>query len=395
MSFEFAAANRILFGSGRLAEVPALARAFGSSALVVAGRSGSRVQPLLDGLQQHGIATTVLAVHGEPTTRAVIEGAAAARTAHCDLVIGFGGGSPIDAAKAIAALLANPGDLYEYLEVIGRGGTLAHPSAPCIAIPTTAGTGAEVTRNAVLAAPEHRVKVSLRSPLMLPRYAVVDPELTRELPPEVTAATGLDALTQLIEPFVSNRANPMTDALCREGLDRVARSLRVAHEHASLPQGDSRRSTTRFLAAREDMMLASLFSGLALANAGLGAVHGFAAPIGGTFAAPHGAICATLLPHVMQLNLAAAGQRGGAEVVSRYTEIAQRLTGRSNASASEGVEWVRNLCHDLHIPRLAHYGIRDVDFPTIIEQAARASSMKANPVPLTPGEMSEVLARAL
>ena len=190
------------------------------------------------------------------------------------MVIGFGGGSAIDAAKAIATLVANGGDPLDYMEGIGAGKPLTQPALPIIAIPTTAGTGAEVTRNAVVASPEHRVKASLRSPFMLPRLALVDPELTYSLPPEVTAGTGLDALTQLIEPFTSHRANPMTDAFCREGLARAARSLRRAYEHGA----DT--------AAREDMALASLFGGLALANAGLGAAHGFAAPICGMFPAP-------------------------------------------------------------------------------------------------------------
>ena len=217
----------------------------------------------------------------------VRQGVELARREQCDLVIAFGGGSAIDAGKAIAALLANGGELTDYLEVIGKGQPLRHPSVPFIAVPTTAGTGSEVTRNAVLASAEHQVKVSMRSPLMLPRLAVVDPELTLELPPAVTASTGLDALTQLIEPYVSIRANPLTDGFCLEGLRRVSRSLRRAY-HAG-----------RDITAREDMSLASLLGGLALANAGLGVVHGFAAPVGGMFHAPHGAICAALLPHGM------------------------------------------------------------------------------------------------
>src|SRR5208282_5705063 len=228
----------------------------------------------------------------------------------------FGGGSAIDAAKAIAAMLTNKGELLDYVEIIGRGKPLTQPSAPFIAVPTTAGTGSEVTRNAVLASPEHRVKVSLRSPLMLPRVAVVDPELTYALPPAITASTGLDALTQLIEPFVCARANPMVDALCIEGIRRAARSLReVVHQNP----GKS---------AREDMALASLFGGIALANAGLGAVHGFAGPMGGMFAAPHGALCAALLPGVMAANVAALRRRQpGGEGLRRYDEIARLLTG--------------------------------------------------------------------
>jgi alcohol dehydrogenase class IV len=253
-----------------------------------------------------------------------------------------------------------------------------------MAIPTTAGTGAEVTRNAVLASPEHKVKVSLRSPTMLPRVALVDPELTYSMPPAITASTGLDALTQLIEPYVSSRANPMTDGLCREGMTRAARSLRRAYE-----QGDD-------VAAREDMALASLFGGLALANAGLGAAHGFAAPIGGAFDAPHGALCAALLPKVMQINVRALQERQPEHPsLRRYREVAQILTGNEGAEVADGVHWVERLSAALRVPTLASYGIGPGDFPGLVQKAAAASSMKANPIALTPEEMKEILERAL
>jgi alcohol dehydrogenase class IV len=281
-------------------------------------------------------------------------------------------------------MLANPGELLDYLEVVGRGKALARPSYPFIAIPTTAGTGAEVTRNAVLASPEHRVKVSLRSPGMLPRIALVDPELTWPLPPAVTASTGLDALTQLIEPYVCSRVNPMTDALCVEGLQRAARSLRAAFENG------------RNAAAREDMALAALFGGLALANAGLGAVHGFAGPIGGLFPAPHGAVCAALLPHVMDANLRALRQRQPASpTLGRYEHIARLVTGSPTAGAGQGVEWVRRLVADLRIPGLAAYGLTAQHLPDLVDKALQASSMKANPIPLAPDELAAILRAAL
>ncbi len=244
-----------------------------------------------------------------------------------DLVVGMGGGSVIDAAKAIAALLTNPGDPLDYLEVIGRGLPLANACAPMMAIPTTAGTGAEVTRNAVLASPAHRVKVSLRSASMLPDVAIVDPELTLSMPPAVTAATGLDALTQCLEPFVSHLATPLTDGFCREGLARAARSLRRAYHHGS------------DVAARRDMALASLCGGLALANAKLGAVHGFAGPIGGMFDAPHGAVCARLLPLVMTANVRALEERSpNSPALVRYAEVAKIVTGDADASIADGVD---------------------------------------------------------
>jgi alcohol dehydrogenase class IV len=260
---------------------------------------------------------------------------------------------------------------------------LACPGAPFVAIPTTAGSGAEVTRNAVLGSPEHRVKASIRSPFLLAKVALVDPELTCDLPPEITAQTGLDALTQLIEPFISIRANPVTDGFCREGLPRVARSLRRAFENG------------HDLSAREDMALAALLGGLALANAGLGAVHGFAAPLGGMFPAPHGAICAALLPRVLAVNIQALRQRKGVlDVLPRLDEVARLLTGQANARADDAVRWIDELSHGLSVPRLRVYGISAAEFPAIIAKASEASSMKGNPVALTPGELNEILERA-
>jgi alcohol dehydrogenase class IV len=384
MRFEFATATRIIFGTGTLHEVGPIAAEMGSRALVVTGRKPARAKPLLDLLATQGIESVTFSVAGEPTTEVVRLGTRRAREAGCDLVIGFGGGSALDTGKAIAALLTNGGDPGDYLEVIGQGQPLTRPSAPYIAIPTTAGTGAEVTRNAVLLSPEHRVKVSLRSPLMLPRLALVDPELTHSMSPEVTASTGLDALTQVMEPYVSNRANPLTGALCREGMRRAARSLSRAYEH-----GDD-------AAAREDMALTSLFGGLALANAGLGAVHGFAGPIGGMFPAPHGAVCACLLPHAMAVNVRALQQRAPeGQALRRYDEIARIVTGNEKATADDGVAWVGELCQALRVPSLAAYGVKEEDFPLLIEKAAVSSSMKGNPIVLTPDEMSEILVRAM
>jgi alcohol dehydrogenase class IV len=319
---------------------------------------------------------------GEPTTEHIKNGVNLARESGCDVVIGFGGGSVIDSAKAIAGLATNAGDILEYLEVIGKGRPLVVPALPCIAIPTTAGTGAEVTRNAVLASPKHRVKVSLRSPFLLPRVAIVDPELTFGLPAAVTAYTGLDALTQLIEPYVSIRANPITDAFCVEGMNRASRSLRRAFE-----DGQDR-------AAREDMALASMLGGLALANSGLGAVHGFAAPIGGMFPAPHGAICAALLPRVMEINIRALRERLP-KALGRYDGVAAILTGQKEAGARDAIGWVTELCQALQVSGLRTYGVTEGDCGPLVEEAAKASSMKANPIALTNEELTEALKRSL
>jgi len=382
--FEFATATRIIFGPGAVSDVGAVAREMGRRALVVTGRDVKRAGPLLKHLQDAGVAANTFSTAGEPEIAAVEDGVALARREHCDLVVGFGGGSAIDAGKAIAAMLANEGELMDYLEIIGRGRTLARQATPFIAIPTTAGTGSEVTRNAVLSSPVHKAKASLRSPLMLARAAIVDPDLTSGLPPALTAATGLDALTQLIESYVGRRANPLTDGICVEGIRRAARSLRAAFRHG---QDDL---------AREDMMVAGLFGGLALANAGLGAVHGFAGPIGGGFPVPHGAICAALLPHVMAANLRALRQRApDSAALRRYTEVARLLTGGARATADDGVQWVGELAGDLQVQPLGAYRIRETHVMDLVAKAANASSMKANPIVLTPEELADTLRRAL
>jgi len=382
--WQFATAGQILFGRGTASEAAAIVSGFGSRVLVVTGLAPGRAAWLIDDLAARGCECATLHAGREPDLALARDGAEAARRARIQVVVGVGGGSALDAAKAVAALATNDGDPLDYLEVVGRGLPLRTAPLPCVAIPTTAGTGSEVTRNAVLAVPEHRIKVSLRDPRMLPRAAVVDPDLTCALPPDLTAQTGLDALTQLIEPFLSVRATPLVDALCRDGIRRVARSLRAACTNG------------RDTAAREDMSLASLFGGLALANAGLGAVHGLAGPIGGMFPAPHGAVCAALLPHVMAANLGALRARAPASgALPRMSEIAQLLTGRAGASADEAVIWLADLVRDLAIPRLSAWGITPADLTEIVSQAARSSSMKGNPVALADDELVAALAAAM
>lgn len=384
MRFEFATATRIIFGPGALQQAGPIAREFGSRALVTTGRDPSRAKPLLDQLSQAGMPSTVLAVEGEPDIPIVQKGLSLAAREKCDVVISFGGGSALDAGKAIAVMMTNGGDLLDYLEIVGKGKSLTKPSAPFVAIPTTAGTGSEVTRNAVLALPDRAGKVSLRSPFMLPKVALVDPELTLGLPPGVTARTGLDALTQLIEPFVSPRANPMTDGLCVDGIKRAAKSLRPAFHNG------------RDASAREDMAIASLFGGLALSNAGLGAVHGFAGVLGGKFGAPHGAICGILLPQVMAANMAALrGRAPSSAALNRYEEVARLLTGKHNATANDGVDWVGQLVSELKIPPLSTYGVTEPDLPEIVEKSKNASSMKANPIVLTDAELTGALKKAI
>ncbi len=380
--FEFATATRIIFGEGKLREIAAIAPGFGRRALVIVGGNVERAKPLLDLLDEAKTEHLEFTVANEPDIQLIKSGVGRAHDFAAEMVISFGGGSAIDTGKAIAALATNPGDVLDYLEVIGKGQALINAPLPSVAIPTTAGTGAEVTRNAVIASPEHRRKVSLRHPLMLPRVALVDPELTYGLPKEITAYTGMDALTQVIEPFVSNAANPMTDAICREGMLYGAGKLPDAYA-----LGDPE--------ARHELALMSLFGGLALANARLGAVHGFAGVLGGMYDAPHGAICAALLPYVTEINLRALSQRASANPATwRYDEVAQLLTGRKDAVAQDAVVWLTDLLARLEIPPLRMYGIRREDFPEIVAQSAKSSSMKGNPIMLTDDELTEILEKA-
>jgi len=384
MNFEFATAQRIIFGSGRLRDLPEITRGMGRRPAFITGTNAERIMPVFHALKSHGANPAAFSIKGEPTTERIAELARQAREQGCDYVVSLGGGSVIDAGKAIAALLTNTRDLMNYLEVIGKGEPLTETPAPCIAIPTTAGTGAEVTRNSVLLSTEHKVKVSMRHPKMLPTIALIDPELTLSMPPELTASTGLDAFIQLMEAFVSVKSNPLTDGICREGLRKVSRALPRAYV-----KGDD-------LPAREDMALASLFGGLALANAGLGAVHGFAGPLGGMFSAPHGLLCATLLPAVFEANIQAMEERDAqSPALEKFREISHIVTGNNNATIDDGLQWIKSLSIQMFVPGLEDYGVTEADFPAIVEKAKNSSSMKGNPISLTDEELTEILADSL
>jgi len=383
VNFEFAAPSRIVFGEGRVADVPKIVSGMGSRALIVEGRSG-RAESLVRQLGEAGLATATIRVASEPTISLVEAGVARARSEQCDLVVALGGGSVIDTGKAISALLTNDAPVRDYLEVIGKARPLANRAAPFIAIPTTAGTGAEVTRNAVLMAEEEQVKVSLRSPLMLPAVALIDPELTYSLPPSVTASTGLDALTQCIEPFVSPNANPLSDAVAREGIRRAGMALRRAFHDGADREG------------RRDMAVASLCGGLALANAKLGAVHGFASPLCGTFPVPHGGVCARLLPAVTEINIRALRARApNAPALARYDEVARIVTGDVTARAEDAADWLHELVAELAVPGLSSYGVTDEDIPRVVAAARQASSMQGNPIVLTDAELHQALGAAI
>ncbi len=378
--FEFATATRVRFGPGTVARLAEEISDIPGPGFLVTARDPERAESVRRALRQAGRTWTEWRNVGEPTVSAVVQGSEQAKASGSRWVVACGGGATIDAGKAIAALATNAGDPFDFLEVVGRGLPLRARPLPFIAIPTTAGTGAEVTRNAVLGSPEHRVKVSLRSPWMLPAAAIVDPSLSLSLPASVTASTGLDALTQLLEPFVGIRANPLTDALCRDGLPRITRNLERVFENPAE------------LEARSEMALASLFSGMALANSGLGAVHGIAGPLGGMSDIPHGTLCAALLVPVWVANCAAlASERDPDNRLSRYREAAQLLTGNPGADTADGARWLAEMVGRLGIPRLRDLGVTRESFGEIVPKAEAASSMKGNPVRLGPQGIREVL----
>lgn len=383
MNFEFATAGRVVFGEGRAREAGALAGALGRRALVV--HSGRGVaDPVIASLRASGLDVREHVARGEPTVAMAVAGADAARESRSTVVVAVGGGSVLDLGKAIAALATNTAPVARYLEVVGEGKTLDAAPLPVVAVPTTAGTGSEVTRNAVLLVEEARVKVSLRSPRMLPAVALVDPELAYGLPAEVTASTGLDALTQCLEPFVSHAATPLTDGVAREGLVRAAGALARA-----VRDGGDRD-------ARRDMAVASLCGGLALANAKLGAVHGFAAPLGGMFPVPHGVACARLLAPVARANVRALREREpSSPALARYDEAARLFTRRPDARAEEGAEWLAALVESLGVPRLADFGVREEHVAELIAKARGASSMQGNPIVITDEELAGALRSSL
>jgi alcohol dehydrogenase class IV len=402
-SCEFATAGRIVFGDGVFARAGQEAASFGRRVLVVHGNSGRGMPRLRQLLEAAGLEHRSFAVGGEPDIELILRGVAAAKACGADLIIGFGGGSAMDSAKAVAALAANPGAPLDYLEVVGKGRPLDLPPLPTIAIPTTAGTGSEATRNAVINVHEHRVKVSLRHPAMLPRVALVDPALTWDLPPDQTAASGLDALTQLIEAFVCNAPNPLVDALCRDGLARAARSIRAAWVSACDRSRDNRDSpetmspqTEAEASARRDMAMAALLSGMALANARLGVVHGLAGPLGGFLNAPHGALCAAILPAAFEENLQEAYlDRKRPDLAERFDEIGRLFTGRREADARDAVAWLADTVRELEIPGLGHWGLKPKEYPLVLPLARRSGSMQGNPVTLSEAALERILERSL
>jgi alcohol dehydrogenase class IV len=381
---DLAVPGDIRFGAGRVSEVPgALADLGAGRVLVVTGRTTSRADAIRSALNEANISSVVFGVTSEPSIERVRAAVDLLLETGCDAVLGFGGGSPLDVAKAVAVLATSGTDPLEHLEVIGAGRPIERPGLPCVAVPTTAGTGSEVTRNSVLSG--SGVKASLRSPLLLPKVALVDPDLLVSVPKPTIAASGMDALSQLIEPLLSQRANPFTDALAREGIRRSARSLRRAYDEGMEDPG-----------VREDLGMASLFSGICLANSGLGAVHGLAAAAGARLSAPHGAVCAAVLAAAIDVNLRALRDRApDHQAVQRITEVATLLTGRPDATAEDAIFWLQELTAVLSIPGLASYGLAEAEIDAVVAAAQKASSMRGNPIELGDQEVSEIVTRSL
>ncbi len=384
MEFEYFGVTHIVFGTGKISQVGTLAKSFGKKGFIVTGSGSLDANQVLTALSEQGITWSQFKVSGEPSIYLAEEASRQAREENCDFVIGFGGGSVIDCAKAVSAMITNNGSLLDYLEVVGKNLPLQKPGAPVIAIPSTSGTGSEATRNSVLSVPEEKVKVSLRSVNIIPRVALVDPLLTVSVPPAVTASSGMDAFTQLLESYLTPRSNILTDHLVLAGIERVSRSLLKAYQNG------------KDIPARVDMAMGSMLSGITLTNAGLGAVHGFAGPIGGLFNAPHGLICASLLPAVVRANIKIARDSGEHHlVISRFEVISRIITGDSLATTGDGLSWIESLATSLNIPGLSSMGITPENFDLIIDKSIRSSSMKGNPVQLSRQDLYKILEESL
>lgn len=368
--FGFATAGTIRFGRGVMAEAAPFAGSY-LRVLLVRSASVAAADSLARDLRKSGEVLELIA-KGEPDLPAIFAHLEDARPFAPDLIIAIGGGAVIDLGKALAALIPAPHGPLRYLEVVGEGKPLDKAPLPLIAIPTTAGTGTEVTRNAVIGVPDAARKVSLRDPRLYPTLALIDPDLCQSCPRSVILASGLDAITQVIEPFISSRANPMTDALCRDAIPRGLAALRRLMDH-----NDS--------GVWDDMTLTSVYGGLALANAGLGAVHGFAGVIGGQTGAAHGAICGALLVPVLQANLAAAQ----GDTAARIEWVIDRISDEFG-SMSALQSWARG--HGL--PQLQNCGVAPGSHQQIAEDARGSSSYKANPVDLDMDALLGILANA-
>jgi alcohol dehydrogenase class IV len=378
--FAFQTAGKILFGRGQSDNVHELVQAFGLRVLLVRGRAVPFVDLLCARMRDAGCEVTEVFADREPTLTDVDSAVELGRTMIIDVVVSIGGGSAIDLGKAAAALTPSKSAALDHLEVVGKGQPLSVQPLPFIAVPTTSGTGAEVTKNAVIAVPEEGRKVSLRHDWMFPILAIIDPALTDNSPRSVTLASGLDAITQVIEPYLSNRANPMTDAICRQAIPLGLEAL------ASLMKAESP-------SARDWLAYTSLMGGVALSNAGLGAVHGLAGVIGGRSAAPHGVICGRLLGPILKLNFERAAATGAD--TKRYHEICGYFASCFELDQKTAFGDLPAKLDQLGLPRLGHWLGDNSDLTVIANEAITSSSIKANPFVLGSEALIEAVADAL
>ena len=387
---------RITFGAGVFEQVPGIVAGHGERAfLVTGGRSfdaSMRREQLETGLTRAGVTLVgSSAVSGEPG-RADIEGPVAEfRGQGIDVVMGVGGGAALDTAKAIAGLLPVETELMDHLEGVGRGVPYPGRALPVVAVPTTAGTGSEATRNAVVTerGPDG-YKRSFRDESMVPADAVVDPDLLASAPRSLIAANGLDALTQLLEAMTSQRATPVTDALARDGLAAVRRGLLAWHADPEGPDAP---------AARSQMAYAALLSGVCLANAGLGAVHGFASPLGAQLPIPHGMACGAVLWQTIRANITALTERlPDSPALAKYAQAGRILADlpssvRDGAARVQLVDTLHDMVEALEVPPLSAFEMTAAHIPLIVADSP-GSSMRTNPVALTDEELSGILRQA-
>ncbi len=376
--FQFMTATRIIFGEGALEGSLSVINQFGYSVLLVTGKDRQRATPILNYLQAQNMRYQHVVINGEPNITMVEETAVVGRKFNPDMVIAIGGGSVLDMGKALAAIIPNQGSVYDYVEVVGRNVPLKSKPLSFIAIPTTASTGSEVTRNAVLKSGQDKVKVSLRSPDMLADVAIVDPTLTYGTDQYTSGRGAMDAFTHLMEAYVCGEPNPLTDMVCEEGLRRLSRSVITGCKYNNYD-------------ARADLSFAALLGGMAITNAKLGAAHGLASALGGKLDAPHSVITARLAPHVMHENINAAKHAGRTDVIMRYRKLAQLVTGRTNANEHDGVLWVKMVLDKLELPSLDKFGVCQTSFEQVANDALKSVAIKGNPLPLNQSRLVYIL----
>ncbi len=376
--FQFMTATRIIFGENTYLSSLSLLSQFGYSVLLVTGKELSRAQPVIDYLQQQKMRYQHIVIRCEPNITMVEEAAVAARKFKPDLVVAVGGGSAVDMGKALSAMIPNHGSVYDYVEVVGRCVPLKTKPIPFIAIPSLAGSGAEVTRKAVLKSGQDRVKVSLRSAELLPDVAIVDPCLTYGMSSLLAGRGAMEAFVHLMEAYVCSAPNPLTDMVCEQGLTKLSRAI--------LPAclDDDKR-------ARGDLSFSAMLGGMAVSNAKQGAAHGLAAALGGKLEAPHSMITSRLAPHVMGENIIAARRKGREDILQRYRRIAYCLTGKEQQYEESCVTWSQEILDRLQLPKLDAFGVCHTSFEQVADDALKSVSIRGNPLPLTKDRLVHIL----